>query len=275
MIDVINLRKSFGDTEVLKGIDITINKGDIVAVIGPSGSGKSTFLRCLNCMEDPSGGNIIFNGVDIADMSVNINVHRQHMGMVFQHFNLFNNKTVLQNIMMAPVYLRCQDLKKAKRKNSRTRFGNLFRGGNAKELLPVIQTNEQIKSEVREQAMELLRRIGLEDKADVYPSTLSGGQKQRIAIVRSLAMDPDVILFDEPTSALDPEMVGEVLELMKQLAGDGMTMVVVTHEMGFAREVANRVVFMDEGQIKEEGDPEEFFGNPREPRLREFLSKIL
>lgn len=275
MIDVINLRKSFGDTEVLKGIDITINKGDIVAVIGPSGSGKSTFLRCLNCMEDPSGGNIIFNGVDIADMSVNINVHRRHMGMVFQHFNLFNNKTVLQNIMMAPVYLRCQDLKKAKRKNSRTRFGNLFRGGNAKELLPVTQTNEQIKGEVREQAMELLRRIGLEDKADVYPSTLSGGQKQRIAIVRSLAMDPDVILFDEPTSALDPEMVGEVLELMKQLAGDGMTMVVVTHEMGFAREVANRVVFMDEGQIKEEGDPEEFFGNPREPRLREFLSKIL
>ncbi len=275
MIDVINLRKSFGETEVLKGIDITINKGDIVAVIGPSGSGKSTFLRCLNCMEDPSGGNIIFNGVDIADMSVNINVHRRHMGMVFQHFNLFNNKTVLQNIMMAPVYLRCQDLKKAKRKNSRTRFGNLFRGGNAKELLPVTQTNEQIKSEVREQAMELLRRISLEDKADVYPSTLSGGQKQRIAIVRSLAMDPDVILFDEPTSALDPEMVGEVLELMKQLAGDGMTMVVVTHEMGFAREVANRVVFMDEGQIKEEGDPEEFFGNPREPRLREFLSKIL
>lgn len=275
MIDVINLRKSFGDTEVLKGIDITINKGDIVAVIGPSGSGKSTFLRCLNCMEDPSGGNIIFNGVDIADMSVNINVHRRHMGMVFQHFNLFNNKTVLQNIMMAPVYLRCQDLKKAKRKNSRTRFGNLFRGGKTKELLPVTQTNEQIKSEVREQAMELLKRIGLEDKADVYPSTLSGGQKQRIAIVRSLAMDPDVILFDEPTSALDPEMVGEVLELMKQLAGDGMTMVVVTHEMGFAREVANRVVFMDEGQIKEEGDPEEFFGNPREPRLREFLSKIL
>ena len=226
-------------------------------------------------MEDPSGGNIIFNGVDIADMSVDINVHRRHMGMVFQHFNLFNNKTVLQNIMMAPVYLRCQDLKKAKRKNSRTRFGNLFRGGNAKELLPVTQTNEQIKSEVREQAMELLRRIGLEDKADVYPSTLSGGQKQRIAIVRSLAMDPDVILFDEPTSALDPEMVGEVLELMKQLAGDGMTMVVVTHEMGFAREVANRVVFMDEGQIKEEGEPEEFFGNPKEPRLKEFLSKIL
>ncbi len=275
MIDVINLRKSFGDMEVLKGIDITINKGDIVAVIGPSGSGKSTFLRCLNCMEDPTGGSIVFNGVDIADMSVDINVHRRHMGMVFQHFNLFNNKTVLQNIMMAPVYLRCQDLKKVKRKNSLTRFGNLFRGSSKKELLPVTQNSEQIKREVREKAMALLQRIGLEDKADVYPSTLSGGQKQRIAIVRSLAMDPDVILFDEPTSALDPEMVGEVLELMKQLAGDWMTMVVVTHEMGFAREVANRVVFMDEGQIKEEGCPEEFFGNPKEPRLQDFLSKIL
>ena len=275
MIDVINLRKSFGDMEVLKGINITINKGDIVAVIGPSGSGKSTFLRCLNCMEDPSGGSIVFKGVDIADMSVDINVHRRHMGMVFQHFNLFNNKTVLQNIMMAPVYLRCQDLKKAKRKNSMTRFGNPFRGGSKKELLPITQTSEQIKSEVREQAMSLLQRIGLQDKAEVYPSTLSGGQKQRIAIVRSLAMEPDVILFDEPTSALDPEMVGEVLELMKQLARDGMTMVVVTHEMGFAREVANRVVFMDEGQIKEEGCPEEFFGNPKEPRLKDFLSKIL
>lgn len=261
--------------EVLKGIDITINKGDIVAVIGPSGSGKSTFLRCLNCMEDPSGGSIVFKGVDIADMSVDINVHRRHMGMVFQHFNLFQNKTVLQNIMMAPVYLRCQDLKKIKRKNSATRFGNLFRGGNKKELITVTQTSEQIRSEVKEQAMALLARIGLEDKADVYPSTLSGGQKQRIAIVRSLAMDPDVILFDEPTSALDPEMVGEVLELMKQLARDGMTMVVVTHEMGFAREVANRVVFMDEGKIKEEGRPQEFFGNPKEPRLKDFLSKIL
>ncbi len=261
--------------EVLKGIDITINKGDIVAVIGPSGSGKSTFLRCLNCMEDPSGGSIVFKGVDIADMSVDINVHRRHMGMVFQHFNLFQNKTVLQNIMMAPVYLRCQDLKKIKRKNSAARFVNLFRGGNKKELIPVTQTSEQIRSEVKEQAMALLARIGLEDKADVYPSTLSGGQKQRIAIVRSLAMDPDVILFDEPTSALDPEMVGEVLELMKQLARDGMTMVVVTHEMGFAREVANRVVFMDEGKIKEEGCPQEFFGNPKEPRLKDFLSKIL
>lgn len=275
MIDVINLRKSFGDTEVLKGIDVTINKGDIVAVIGPSGSGKSTFLRCLNCMEDPTGGSIIFKGVDIADMSVDINVHRRHMGMVFQHFNLFNNKTVLQNIMMAPVYLRCQDLKKAKRKNRIINIQNVFRGSNKKELIPITQTKEQIRSEVREQAMSLLQRIGLEDKADVYPSTLSGGQKQRIAIVRSLAMDPDVILFDEPTSALDPEMVGEVLELMKQLAREGMTMVVVTHEMGFAKEVASRVIFMDEGQIKEQGSPKEFFGNPKDERLREFLSKIL
>jgi len=275
VIDVINLRKNFGDLQVLKGIDITINKGDIVAVIGPSGSGKSTFLRCLNCMEDPSGGSIVFKGVDIADMSVDINVHRRHMGMVFQHFNLFNNKTVLQNIMMAPVYLRCKDLKKDARRNQRLKFQNLFRGSNKKELIPITQTQEQIKNEVREQAMGLLQRIGLEDKADVYPSTLSGGQKQRIAIIRSLAMDPDVILFDEPTSALDPEMVGEVLELMKQLAGEGMTMVVVTHEMGFAREVANRVVFMDEGLIKEQGSPEEFFRNPKEPRLKEFLSKIL
>lgn len=275
MIDVINLRKNFEDLEVLKGIDITINKGDIVAVIGPSGSGKSTFLRCLNCMEDPSGGSIVFKGVDIADMSVDINVHRRHMGMVFQHFNLFNNKTVLQNIMMAPLYLRCQDLNKAKRRNSMIKFKNMFAGSRKRELVPITQTKEQIRNEVKEQAMSLLQRIGLEDKADVYPSTLSGGQKQRIAIIRSLAMDPDVILFDEPTSALDPEMVGEVLELMKQLAADGMTMVVVTHEMGFAREVANRVVFMDEGLIKEQGSPEEFFGNPKEPRLKEFLSKIL
>ena len=275
MIDVINLRKNFEDLEVLKGIDITINKGDIVAVIGPSGSGKSTFLRCLNCMEDPSGGSIVFKGVDIADMSVDINVHRRHMGMVFQHFNLFNNKTVLQNIMMAPLYLRCQDLNKAKRRNSMIKFRNMFAGSSKRELIPITQTKEQIRNEVKEQAMSLLQRIGLEDKADVYPSTLSGGQKQRIAIIRSLAMDPDVILFDEPTSALDPEIVGEVLELMKQLAAEGMTMVVVTHEMGFAREVANRVVFMDEGLIKEQGSPEEFFGNPKEPRLKEFLSKIL
>lgn len=274
MIDVINLKKSFGDVEVLTGIDITINKGDIVAVIGPSGSGKSTFLRCLNCMEDPTGGSIIFNGVDIADMSVDINIHRRHMGMVFQHFNLFNNKTVLQNIMLAPVHVKCQELRKQKRHNRWLPLSNLFTG-KKEEPIPVTQTKEQIKEEAKTQAMQLLARIGLEDKANVYPSTLSGGQKQRIAIVRSLAMDPDVILFDEPTSALDPEMVGEVLELMKELAKEGMTMVVVTHEMGFAREVANRVVFMDGGQIKEEASPEEFFRNPKDPRLVEFLSKVL
>lgn len=249
---------------MLKDINIKINKGDIVAVIGPSGSGKSTFLRCLNCMEDPTGGSIIFNGVDIADMSVDINEHRRHMGMVFQHFNLFNNKTVLENIMLAPVHVQCQDLKKAKRKN-------LF----AKEKTPITKTKQQIKSEAKEQAMSLLKRIGLEDKADVYPSTLSGGQKQRIAIVRSLAMNPDVILFDEPTSALDPEMVGEVLELMKELAKEGMTMVVVTHEMGFAKEVGSRVIFMADGQIKEQAEPKEFFEHPKDPRLQEFLSKIL
>lgn len=275
MIEVINLRKSFDGTDVLKDINITINKGDIVAVLGPSGSGKSTFLRCLNCMEDPTGGSIIFNGVDIADMKVDINVHRRHMGMVFQHFNLFQNKTVLQNIMLAPAYLKCQDLKKAKRKNRMIRLKNALRGADKLELVPVDTTKEEIMKETKEQAMELLRRIGLDDKADVYPSTLSGGQKQRVAIIRSLAMNPDVILFDEPTSALDPEMVGEVLELMKELARDGMTMVVVTHEMGFAREVASRVIFMDDGQIKEEAPPEEFFENPKEPRLQDFLSKIL
>ena len=276
MIDVINLRKSFGDKEILKGINVTINKGDIVAVLGPSGSGKSTFLRCLNCMEDPTGGNIIFNGVDIADMKVDINVHRRHMGMVFQHFNLFNNKTVLQNVMMAPEYLQCRDLKKAKRANRRIQFKNVFRGKDKKEaLVPITTTKEQIKKEVRGNAMKLLTRIGLEDKADVYPSTLSGGQKQRVAIIRSLAMNPDVILFDEPTSALDPEMVGEVLELMKELAQEGMTMVVVTHEMGFAREVASRVLFMDDGQIKEEAGPQEFFEHPKSDRAKEFLSKVL
>ena len=273
MIDVINLRKNFGDVEVLKGIDITINKGDIVAVVGVSGSGKSTFLRCLNCMEDPTSGSIIFNGVDIADMKVDINVHRRHIGMVFQHFNLFNNKTVLQNIMLAPVHVKCQDLKKQKRKNAMNQFFNVF-CKNKKEILPITQTKAQIKEEAKEQAMALLKRIGLEEKADVYPSTLSGGQKQRIAIVRALAMEPDVILFDEPTSALDPEMVGEVLELMKELAKEGMTMV-VTHEMGFAKEVANRVIFIDEGVIKEENAPKEFFENPKDERLQDFLSKVL
>ena len=240
MIDVINLKKSFGSHDVLNGIDITINKGDIVVVIGPSGSGKSTFLRCLNCMEDPTGGQIIFNDVDIADPHVDINVHRRHMGMVFQHFNLFNNKTIMENITLAPIHHK-------------------------------IMTKEQ----ANEKALELLKRVGLSDKADAYPSQLSGGQKQRAAIVRSLAMSPKVMLFDEPTSALDPEMVGEVLQVMKDLAEEGMTMVVVTHEMGFAREVASKVLFIDEGVIKEENTPTEFFTNPQNPRLKEFLSKVL
>ena len=275
MIDVINLEKHFGDNEVLRGIDVTINKGDIVVVIGPSGSGKSTFLRCLNCMEDPTGGQIIFNGVDIADMKVNINVHRRHMGMVFQHFNLFQNKTVIQNIMLAPVYLQCQDLRKDKRYNRWTKFTNIFRGKNKKELRQITTDVATIKREAKENAMSLLKRIGLEDKADAYPSTLSGGQKQRVAIVRSLAMNPDVILFDEPTSALDPEMVGEVLNVMRDLAKEHMTMVVVTHEMGFAREVSDRVIFMAEGKIVEEGTPEEIFEHPKSERLQEFLGAML
>ncbi|MBQ6834765.1 MAG: amino acid ABC transporter ATP-binding protein [Lachnospiraceae bacterium] len=261
MIDVINLKKSFGDVDVLKGIDVKINKGDIVVVIGPSGSGKSTFLRCLNCMEDPTGGSIIFNGVDIADMSVDINIHRRHMGMVFQHFNLFNNKTVAENIMLAPVHVRTEELKKSGKMSLVEKITG--------------KGKEQIRAQAREEAMALLKRIGLEDKADVYPSTLSGGQKQRVAIVRALAMNPDVILFDEPTSALDPEMVGEVLDLMKQLASEGMTMVIVTHEMGFAKEVANRVLFMDNGVILEEAPPAEFFANPKHDRTKEFLSKVL
>lgn len=276
MIDVINLRKSFNNVDVLNGINVTINKGDIVAVIGPSGSGKSTFLRCLNCMEDPTGGSIIFKGVDIADMKVDINEHRRHMGMVFQHFNLFNNKTVLQNIMLAPVHLKCKDLKKQMRQNLVNNFLNMFRDEKKKkEIVQITTSKDKIKREAKEQAMSLLKRIGLEDKADAYPSTLSGGQKQRIAIIRSLAMNPDVILFDEPTSALDPEMVGEVLELMRELASEGMTMVVVTHEMGFAKEVANRVIFIDEGVIKESNTPKEFFENPQDPRLKDFLAKVL
>lgn len=274
MIDVINLQKSFGETEVLKNINVSVSKGDIVVVLGPSGSGKSTFLRCLNCMEDPTGGSIIFNGVDIADMKVDINIHRRHMGMVFQHFNLFNNKTVIQNIMLAPVYVRCQELKKTKRTNLINSIMNPFRK-EKKPMLEACVAKAEIRAQAREQAMQLLKRIGLEDKADVYPSTLSGGQKQRVAIVRSLAMNPDVILFDEPTSALDPEMVGEVLDLMKSLASEGMTMIIVTHEMGFAREVANRILFMDEGVIMEDTTPEEFFTEPKSPRAKEFLSKVL
>ncbi len=274
MIDVIDLRKSYGRLEVLKGINLTIKEGEKVAVIGPSGSGKSTFLRCLNCMEDPTSGSIIFEGVDIADMKVDINIHRRHMGMVFQQFNLFNNKTVLDNIMLAPLYVKLQELRMKKLKNFFIRAGNVFRK-NKKPLIEIDTTRAQIKAEVRENAIRLLKRIGLEEKADAYPSTLSGGQKQRIAIIRALAMNPKVILFDEPTSALDPEMVGEVLDLIRQLADEGMTMVIVTHEMGFAREVATRVLFMDDGQILEENTPAEFFSNPRNPRAREFLSKVL
>ena len=276
MIDVINLEKHFDGNKVLNGINVTIEKGDIMVVIGPSGSGKSTFLRCLNCMEDPTGGQIIFHGVDIADMKVDINVHRRNMGMVFQHFNLYNNKTVIDNIMLAPVYLQCKDLKKAKRHNRIIKITNLFRSASKKKApIEITTTKAQIVKNARAKAEELLERIGLLDKADVYPSTLSGGQKQRVAIVRSLAMNPEVILFDEPTSALDPEMVGEVLDLMKALANEGMTMIIVTHEMGFAREVANKVLFIDEGQILECAPPEEFFGNPKNPRLKEFLSKVL
>ena len=237
MISVHNLHKSFGDNKVLRGIDEQIAQGEKVVVIGPSGSGKSTFLRCLNLLEEPTSGEITFEGVNITDKKCDINKMRQKMGMVFQHFNLFPHLTVLRNITLAPVQLGLQSQKEADKN-----------------------------------AMKLLERIGLSDKAEAYPPQLSGGQKQRIAIVRSLAVNPDVMLFDEPTSALDPEMVGEVLELMKELALEGMT---ITHEMGFAREVATRVLFMDEGQIVEQAPPQEFFSNPKNPRLRDFLSKVL
>ena len=240
MIEVKDLRKSFKGLEVLRGINETINKGEKVVVVGPSGSGKSTFLRCLNRLEEPSGGEIWFEGTNICDPKCNINRLRQKMVMVFQQFNLFAHLSVRENITLAPVKL--------------------------KIMTP---------AEAEEKAMQLLNRIGLAEKADAYPSQLSGGQQQRIAIVRALAMNPDVMLFDEPTSALDPEMVGEVLDLMIQLAEEGMTMVVVTHEMGFAREVGTRVLFMDEGQILEQNTPQEFFANPRNPRTKDFLSKIL
>ena len=241
LIRVEDIHKVFDDSlHALNGVSEEISKGEVVVIVGPSGSGKSTFLRSLNLLEVPTTGHIYFEGVDITGKQTNIDKHRQKMGMVFQHFNLFPHKTILENITLAPTKL----LKKS-------------------------------KEEADAEAMKLLRKVGLEEKADAYPSQLSGGQKQRIAIVRSLAMNPDVMLFDEPTSALDPEMVGEVLELMKQLAHDGMTMVIVTHEMGFAKEVATRVLFMDQGQVKEQGTPEEFFGNPKDPRLQEFLSKIL
>ncbi len=274
ILSVRGLKKSFDKLEVLKGIDLDISNGEVISVIGPSGCGKSTFLRCLNCMEDPTGGSIIFEGTDIADMSVDINTHREKIGMVFQQFNLFNNKTVVENIMLAPVYVGLRNLKRAKRQNKKIKFKNAFR----KEKMPLVEiseTAEQIKNDARENAMRLLRRIGLEEKADAYPSTLSGGQKQRIAIVRALAMNPKVILFDEPTSALDPEMVGEVLDLMKELAHEGMTMVVVTHEMGFAREVSDRVIFMYEGVVAEVNSPDEFFANPEHPKLQQFLKCVL
>ncbi len=265
MIKVCNLRKDFGDVQVLKNIDLHIKKGEKVVILGPSGSGKSTLLRCLNCMEDPTSGSIFFHGVDIADMTVDINVHRQKMGMVFQHFNLFNNKTVLENITLAPIYVAKKKLNRAKRLKF---FGKPY---NPEDIKPL----SEIKKEANEKAKELLQTVNLTDKADVYPAMLSGGQKQRVAIVRALAMNPDVMLFDEPTSALDPEMVGEVLEVMKDLAKEGMTMVVVTHEMGFAREVADRVIFIDEGVILEEAPPAEFFTNPKCDRLKDFLAKVL
>ena len=240
MIDVKNLTKSFGKLEVLKGVSQHISKGERVVLIGPSGSGKSTFLRCLNLLETPTSGEIIFEGQSITDEKCDINKIRQKMGMVFQHFNLFPNMTILKNITLAPVRTGLMDKEQAEKK-----------------------------------ARELLKRVGLEDKADSYPAQLSGGQKQRIAIVRALCMQPEVMLFDEPTSALDPEMVGEVLDVMKELAKSGMTMVCVTHEMGFAREVADRVLFMDEGKILEEGTPQEIFGNPKEQRTKDFLNKVL
>lgn len=240
LFEIKNLEKTFGDVKVLRGINTTIKSGEVLVIIGPSGSGKSTFLRCLNMLEEPTGGEIFFEGNKINDKNCDINALRERMGMVFQQFNLFPHMTVRENIMLAPV-----------------------------KLLKVP------KEEAMKRADELLERIGLPDKADEYPNRLSGGQKQRVAIARSLAMNPDVMLFDEPTSALDPEMVGEVLELMKELARDGMTMAVVTHEMNFAREVASRVVFIDEGNIQEEGTPEEFFSNPKNPRLKDFLSKVL
>jgi len=274
MIEVINLTKSYDTLNVLNGVTVKIEDGEKVAVIGPSGSGKSTFLRCLNCLEDPTSGQIIFDGVDIADMKVDINIQRQKIGMVFQQFNLFNNKTVLENIILAPVLIKTRKLRKNKLFNFFLPFTNLFR----KNKLEKRKINT-IKNEIKEQeinnAYELLNRIGLSDKANVYPSTLSGGQKQRIAIVRTLAMNPKVILFDEPTSALDPEMVKEVLDLMKQIAKRNITMIIVTHEMAFAKEVADKVIFMDEGKILEMGTPEEVFDHPKEQRTKEFFSKVL
>lgn len=270
MIDVIDLVKDFGGNTVLDHISTTINQGEKVVIIGPSGSGKSTFLRCLNCMEDPTSGSIFFDGVDIADPKVDINIHRRKMGMVFQQFNLFNNKTVIENIMLSPVYV-------AKKQRGADKRNNLLHklGSKKHELKKDLPSKKEIIAQKREEALALLKRIGLEDKADVYPSTLSGGQKQRVAIVRAMAMNPDVILFDEPTSALDPEMVGEVLDVMRNLAETGMTMVIVTHEMGFAKEVGTRLLFIDEGKIIEDRNPKDFFEDPHSDRAKEFLSKVL
>jgi len=240
VISVKNLQKNFGGIEVLKGINTEIDKGDVICVIGPSGSGKSTFLRCLNMLERPSGGQIIFEGDDLTDKKIDLDLHRQKMGMVFQQFNLFPHMTVMKNLIVAPMMLKKVPEEKARAK-----------------------------------ALELLGKVGLADRADSFPNQLSGGQKQRVAIVRALCMEPDVMLFDEPTSALDPEMVGEVLDVMKKLAADGMTMVVVTHEMGFAREVANRILFLEDGVILEEGTPDEIFNHPKNERLRSFLAKVL
>ncbi len=355
LIEVKKLTKKFGNLLVLDGIDETIKKGEKVVIVGPSGSGKSTFLRCLNCMEDPTSGQILFDNVDLCDMKVDINLHRQKMGMVFQSFNLFSNLTVLENITLAPILLHTKELKKAKRNNALLPLYNKYvkyfksmhdkrqdaksakldakiaaltleleplekeweqtkqvvekAGKNIvlydekltqakfkltakleklksdkthisyleeRQIIPLKYTDKkQIIAEAKEKAHALLARIGLEEKADVYPSTLSGGQKQRIAIIRALAMEPKVMLFDEPTSALDPEMVGEVLELIKQLADEGMTMIIVTHEIGFARVIGTRILFMDSGKIVEENTPEEFFSHPQNERLKEFLSKVI
>ncbi len=274
MIEVINLTKSYGTLNVLNGVSIEINDGEKIAVIGPSGSGKSTFLRCLNCLEDPTSGQIIFDGVDITDMKVDINIQRQKIGMVFQQFNLFNNKTVLENIILAPVLIKTRKLRKDKMFNFFLPLINLFKTEKIEKRI-ITTTKKEIIEQEKYNAMDLLGRIGLLDKANVYPSTLSGGQKQRIAIVRTLAMNPKVILFDEPTSALDPEMVKEVLDLMKKVAKRNITMIVVTHEMAFAKEVADKVIFMDQGKILEMGTPIEIFENPKEQRTKEFFSKVL
>ena len=276
LLEVQHLSKTYGNLKVLSDINEKIYAGEKIAIIGPSGSGKSTFLRCLNMLEDPTDGYVFFEGFNLCDLKVDINVQRRRMGMVFQNFNLFNNMTVLKNITYAPVHVQLQELKKLKRLNFNIKFCNIFKKKDCKApVTPVETEKKKIKNEAEENALRLLRRIGLEDKAGVYPSTLSGGQRQRIAIIRALAMNPKVMLFDEPTSALDPEMVGEVLSLIKGLADEGMTMVIVTHEMGFAREIATRILFMDGGNVTEQGSPEKIFTNPENDRLKDFLSKVL